>query len=150
MKVAVCFLFVSYFESGPLFVWSTPQVEWCFGQLGGNPVQVLLSWPDRTCKELLIAAGEAFSTRIPSVAWVCERLRDLLWALLSASLKRLLVRKVISRIPIEYALQIARRKRGAVGICARGYAPQRTFVFKDQRATYVRGDAPFIAQRSGG
>ena len=69
---------------------------------------------------------------------------------MNASLKRLLVRKVISRIPIEYALQIARRKRGAVSICARGYAPQRTFVFKDQRATYVRGDAPFIAQRSGG
>ena len=61
----------------------------------------------------MIAAGEAFSTRIASVAWVCEGLRDLMWALLSASLKQLLIREVIRWIPIEYALQIARRKRGA-------------------------------------
>ena len=36
-----------------------------------------------------------------------------------------------------------------VGICARGYAPQKIPLFEDQRATYVRGDASFIAQRSG-
>ena len=59
-----------------------------------------------------------------------------------------------TRQPAEFltghALQIACRERGAVGICARGYAPQKTLVFEDQRATYVRGDAPFIARRSGG
>ena len=47
-------------------------------------------------------------------------------------------------------LQIACRERGAVGICARGYAPQKTFKFEYQRATYVWGDPPFIAGRSGG
>ena len=48
-----------------------------------------------------------------------------------------------------HALQIACRERGVVGICARGYAPQKIPLFEDQRATYVRGDAPFIARRSG-
>ena len=48
-----------------------------------------------------------------------------------------------------HALQIACRERGVVGICARGYAPQNTPIFEDQKATYVRGDAPFIARRSG-
>ena len=49
----------------------------------------------------------------------------------------------------EHALQIACGERGVVGICAKGYTPQKTPIFKDQRATYVRGDAPFIARRSG-
>ena len=40
--------------------------------------------------------------------------------------------------------------RGAVGIYARGYACKGHLYSKDQRATYVRGDASFIAQRSGG
>ena len=50
---------------------------------------------------------------------------------------------------IEHALQIACRERGVVDVCARDYAPQKTLIFEDQRATYVWGDAPFIAQRSG-
>ena len=52
-----------------------------------------------------------------------------------------------TRQPAEFltghALQIAPKKRGVVGICARGYAPQKTPIFKDQRANYMRGDAPF-------
>ena len=61
---------------------------------------------------------------------------------------------VSTRQPDEFltrnALQIACRERGAVGISARDYAPQKTLAFEDQRATYVRGDAPFITRRSGG
>ena len=48
-----------------------------------------------------------------------------------------------------HTLQIARRKGGPVGIGARGHAPQRSPTFVDSRATYVRGDAPSIAHRSG-
>ena len=59
-----------------------------------------------------------------------------------------------TRQPAEFltghALQIVCRERRAVGICARGYAPQKTLAFEDQRATYVWGDAPFISRRSGG
>ena len=50
---------------------------------------------------------------------------------------------------IGHAPQIVCRERGVVGICARGYAPQKIPLFEDQRATYVRGDAPLIARRSG-
>ena len=59
-----------------------------------------------------------------------------------------------TRQPAEFLtghfLQIARREQGAVGICARDSAPQKPPIFEDQRSTYVLGDAPFIARRSGG
>ena len=44
-----------------------------------------------------------------------------------------------------HALQIARRERDAVGIYAKGYAPQKAPIFEDQRATCMPRDAPFIA-----
>ena len=58
------------------------------------------------------------------------------------------------RQPAEFltahTLQITHRERGAEGICSTGYAPQKTPVFEDQKATYVQGDAPSITRRSGG
>ena len=59
-----------------------------------------------------------------------------------------------TRQPAEFvtghALQIACRERGAVGICERGYTTQKAPMFEYPNANHVRGDAPFIAQRSGG
>ena len=61
---------------------------------------------------------------------------------------------VFTRQPVEFttghALQIACREQGAADMCARGYALQKTPIIEDQRATYVRGDAHFLARRFGG
>ena len=38
---------------------------------------------------------------------------------------------------IENALKIARRERGAAGICEKNYASQKTLIFEEQRANYV-------------
>ena len=49
-------------------------------------------------------------------------------------------RAILSGLPIGEI-----RPQEKVGICARGYAPQRTLALEDPRATYVRGDPPFVA-----
>ena len=85
------------------------------------------------------------------ICWIVRKALKCLWASSKSSLLEVCNRSSCASIrqPAEFltghALQIACRERGAVGICARSYAPQKIFTFEDQRATYVRGDAPSVA-----